>query len=127
MQPTRIDSESSDIEAKPGRPQSAAFPGGFRQYMQVRADKLHRQAEEKLVLRVVGCGVLCPANSGCLIRRLADSGATQGALFADLSIYVNGYTEPSHQELKRLISLHGGTFQHYCMFQCKICRCETSN
>ncbi|XP_050073583.1 DNA repair protein Rev1 [Anopheles maculipalpis] len=34
-------------------------------------------------------------------------------LFAGISIFVNGYTSPSADELKRLMMLHGGVFHHY--------------
>uniref|UniRef100_A0A182RZQ7 DNA repair protein REV1 n=1 Tax=Anopheles funestus TaxID=62324 RepID=A0A182RZQ7_ANOFN len=34
-------------------------------------------------------------------------------LFAGVSIFVNGYTNPSADELKRLMMLHGGVFHHY--------------
>uniref|UniRef100_A0A182MNF0 DNA repair protein REV1 n=1 Tax=Anopheles culicifacies TaxID=139723 RepID=A0A182MNF0_9DIPT len=34
-------------------------------------------------------------------------------LFAGVSIFVNGYTNPSSDELKRLMMLHGGVFHHY--------------
>lgn len=34
-------------------------------------------------------------------------------LFKGISIHVNGYTDPSHAELKRLMRIYGGTFQNY--------------
>ena len=34
-------------------------------------------------------------------------------LFEGVSIHVNGYTEPSHAELKRIMSMYGGSFQNY--------------
>lgn len=36
-----------------------------------------------------------------------------GRLFQGISIHVNGYTEPSHAELKRLMKMYGGSFQNY--------------
>uniref|UniRef100_A0A1Q3EYU1 DNA repair protein REV1 n=1 Tax=Culex tarsalis TaxID=7177 RepID=A0A1Q3EYU1_CULTA len=35
------------------------------------------------------------------------------SLFEGISIFVNGYTKPSAEELKRLMMQHGGTFHHY--------------
>ncbi|XP_050097584.1 DNA repair protein Rev1 [Anopheles aquasalis] len=34
-------------------------------------------------------------------------------LFAGISIFVNGYTDPSADELKRIMMQHGGVFHHY--------------
>lgn len=34
-------------------------------------------------------------------------------LFAGISIYVNGHTNPSADELKRLMMVHGGIYHHY--------------
>ncbi|XP_055958334.1 DNA repair protein REV1 isoform X2 [Patella vulgata] len=34
-------------------------------------------------------------------------------IFKGVSIYVNGYTKPSSDELRRLIIQHGGVYQHY--------------
>lgn len=36
----------------------------------------------------------------------------QSDLFAGISIYVNGLTDPSADELKRIMMVHGGTFHH---------------
>ena len=38
---------------------------------------------------------------------------TKSGIFKGISIYVNGYTNPSLQELRTLIVEHGGTFQQY--------------
>lgn len=34
-------------------------------------------------------------------------------LFNGVVIWVNGYTQPSHQELRYLMMLHGGVFENY--------------
>lgn len=34
-------------------------------------------------------------------------------IFADVAIYVNGYTSPTAEELKRIMLSHGGTYHHY--------------
>jgi DNA repair protein REV1 len=41
------------------------------------------------------------------------SGVKQSDLFAGISIFVNGYTKPTAEELKRIMMQHGGTFHHY--------------
>uniref|UniRef100_A0A182WKR2 DNA repair protein REV1 n=1 Tax=Anopheles minimus TaxID=112268 RepID=A0A182WKR2_9DIPT len=43
----------------------------------------------------------------------ANVGEKLSNLFAGVSIFVNGYTNPSSDELKRLMMLHGGVFHHY--------------
>ena len=37
----------------------------------------------------------------------------KGGIFEGVSIFVNGYTDPSADELKRIMMLNGGTFHHY--------------
>lgn len=37
-------------------------------------------------------------------------------IFNGVCIFVNGYTKPSHQELKTLMAQHGGAFENY--FSC---------
>jgi len=34
-------------------------------------------------------------------------------IFKDVSIFVNGYTTPTAEELKRIMMLNGGTYHHY--------------
>jgi DNA repair protein REV1 len=36
-----------------------------------------------------------------------------GHLFKGISIHVNGYTQPSHAELKKMMQMYGGMFQNY--------------
>lgn len=43
----------------------------------------------------------------------ANVGEKLSNLFAGISIFVNGYTNPSADELKRLMMQHGGTYHHY--------------
>ncbi|KAJ7494425.1 hypothetical protein B0H11DRAFT_2392932 [Mycena galericulata] len=38
---------------------------------------------------------------------------TKSQIFKGIAVYVNGYTEPSVQELRALLVLHGGIFQPY--------------
>ena len=37
----------------------------------------------------------------------------KGGIFDGVSIFVNGYTDPSADELKRTMMMNGGTFHHY--------------
>ena len=37
----------------------------------------------------------------------------KGGIFDGISIFVNGYTDPSADELKRIMMMNGGTFHHY--------------
>ncbi|KAE9333673.1 DNA repair protein [Phytophthora fragariae] len=39
--------------------------------------------------------------------------ASTGGLFRDVHVYVDGYTVPSKEEIRRLMLLHGGGFEHY--------------
>ena len=41
------------------------------------------------------------------------SGIKKSNLFEGISIFVNGYTRPSSEELKRIMIQHGGVFHHY--------------
>lgn len=43
----------------------------------------------------------------------ANVGVRRSNLFAGISIFVNGYTKPSADELKLLMMQHGGTYHHY--------------
>ncbi|XP_065086785.1 DNA repair protein Rev1 [Ochlerotatus camptorhynchus] len=43
----------------------------------------------------------------------ASAGEKLSDLFAGISIFVNGYTNPSSDELKRLMMQHGGIYHHY--------------
>uniref|UniRef100_A0A1E1X5I4 DNA repair protein REV1 n=1 Tax=Amblyomma aureolatum TaxID=187763 RepID=A0A1E1X5I4_9ACAR len=35
------------------------------------------------------------------------------AIFRGISVFVNGYTDPTAEEIKRIMMQHGGTYQHY--------------
>merc|ERR1719189_333165 len=39
-------------------------------------------------------------------------GERQG-IFSGVAIFVNGYTDPTADELKRIMMMNGGTFHHY--------------
>ena len=38
---------------------------------------------------------------------------SEGNIFSGVCIFVNGWTEPSSDELKRIMMIHGGVFHHY--------------
>ncbi|KAL4443032.1 hypothetical protein ABPG77_008523 [Micractinium sp. CCAP 211/92] len=41
------------------------------------------------------------------------SGTKQTQLFKGVAIHVNGFTVPTHHELRQLMAVHGGSFQNY--------------
>ncbi|CAI5465259.1 unnamed protein product [Closterium sp. Yama58-4] len=41
------------------------------------------------------------------------SGSIASRLFEGVVIWVNGYTQPTHQELRQLMLVHGGVFENY--------------
>lgn len=43
----------------------------------------------------------------------ANNKIKESNIFNGISIFVNGYTKPSADELKHLMSLHGGIYHHY--------------
>lgn len=43
----------------------------------------------------------------------SDAGPGPRKLFSGVVIWVNGYTQPSHQELRYLMMLYGGVFENY--------------
>ncbi|KAF7721374.1 deoxycytidyl transferase [Apophysomyces ossiformis] len=72
-------------------PYDAIKFGEFRRYMQNKKAKLKEQEKD--------------------IERSATQELPR--LFQNLSIHVNGYTDPPQSELRRLIIQYGGDFQHY--------------
>ena len=38
---------------------------------------------------------------------------SEGGLFSGVAIFVNGWTRPSSDELKRIMMSHGGVYHHY--------------
>eukprot|EP00210_Caulerpa_lentillifera_P007456 g7126.t1 len=68
--------------------------GDFGRYTIHKERKLRSQFHQK---------ELCRFN-------VTNSGST---IFSGVCIFVNGYTKPSHQELKTLMAQHGGTFENY--------------
>ena len=68
--------------------------GSFGAYMALKVRKLDEQFAEGTALAAV------------------DDPSLAG-LFQGVSIHVNGFTDPSHAELRRLMYMHGGKFQNY--------------
>ena len=64
--------------------------GSFGSYMALKNTKLREQFESEATH----------------LQRKSD-------LFRGVSIFVNGYTVPSHSQLKQLMALHGGRFENY--------------
>lgn len=70
--------------------------GSFRRYMEGKIDKLQMQFHQDA--EAWNDAVVDPS-----LREL----------FKGVSIHVNGYTQPSHLELKRIMAKYGGSFQNY--------------
>ncbi|KAG2180052.1 hypothetical protein INT43_003839, partial [Umbelopsis isabellina] len=64
--------------------------GDFKSYMERKKRKLKDQ--EQIILAATN---------------------ENSSIFSGLTIHVNGYTRPSHADLRRIIASHGGDFQHY--------------
>ena len=43
----------------------------------------------------------------------ADSEVSEGNIFSGVAIFVNGWTNPTSDELKRIMMTYGGVFHHY--------------
>ena len=43
----------------------------------------------------------------------ADNEVSEGNIFSGEAIFVNGWTNPTSDELKRIMMKHGGVFHHY--------------
>ncbi|XP_022180311.1 DNA repair protein REV1 [Myzus persicae] len=70
-------------------------PNGFEKwggYMEAKKTKLEEQFTEKAA---------------------SDSNHVKSQIFKGISIFVNGYTEPSADELKRIMMENGGVYHHY--------------
>ncbi|KAF8652221.1 hypothetical protein AX16_004499 [Volvariella volvacea WC 439] len=85
----KIQKPAAKVYDDSGDVYGAAHFGEFGEYMQRKRAKLQIQNAE-----------------------IAEAGS-QSKIFEGLSIYVNGWTQPSVQELRRLIVQHGGIFQPY--------------
>ncbi|XP_063870475.1 DNA repair protein REV1-like isoform X3 [Scylla paramamosain] len=78
-----------------GRRRRGYGPSGFEEaggYMAAKISKLQNQYKDSVSTR---------------------EGEEKKGLFHGVAIFVNGYTEPTAEELKRLMMVHGGTYHHY--------------
>jgi DNA repair protein REV1 len=82
--------EPGDETSKQEQEETLHHDGSFRTYMHNKNLKLREQFEAQ-ALHV----------------------GQQSNLFQGISIHVNGYTVPSHHELKQIMALHGGRFETY--------------
>ncbi|XP_055946047.1 DNA repair protein REV1-like isoform X2 [Argiope bruennichi] len=62
-------------------------------YMAAKKQKLEMQFKEKKMLELIG--------------------VKETKIFEGIGIFVNGYTDPPADELRRLMLIHGGTYYHY--------------
>ncbi|KDR81975.1 hypothetical protein GALMADRAFT_114855 [Galerina marginata CBS 339.88] len=92
-----IPDDSVDVTLVPAGPEDAIYGashfGDYGEYMRRKRAKLQIQNAE--------------------ITESGGSSGLKSQIFKDIAIYVNGWTRPSVQELRRLIVQHGGVFQPY--------------
>lgn len=101
--------------------------GEFRKYMQNKQAKLKDQERALYVLAFIVSHGSAIDHCFFYIREHTASQSTLPQIFQGLSIYINGYTNPSQSELRRLIILHGGNYQHYCKSCCSLCIASTDS
>ena len=77
-------------------------------YMGMKKQKLEEQFKEQV------CSTFYGNNSETECGSFqANLEVQEVGIFAGVSIFVNGRTDPSAEELKRLMMTHGGTYHHY--------------
>lgn len=81
-------------EIKEKEEESLHHGGSFRKYMDGKIQKLQQQFKEQAA-------------------DIRDQDRNSQKLFSGISIYVNGYTQPSHAELKVIMAKYGGMFHNY--------------
>lgn len=80
-------------------PPSMHHGGDFAAYMQLKNTKLREQFETH-----------------------SFQTAPRSTLFQGVAIHVNGYTQPTHAELRQLMAMHGGRFE-VCVLFVSVCVC----
>lgn len=94
--------------------------GSFGVYMAHKIQKLRSQN----VSLVSSAGVSSPLSAAHTSAHsstpqheqqssLSEGSPSSNAIFQGVHIYVDGYTIPSKEELRHLLLLHGGGFEHY--------------
>ncbi|GIL73675.1 hypothetical protein Vretimale_5440, partial [Volvox reticuliferus] len=71
--------------------ESMHHDGNFGRYMQLKVVKLREQFDAQQL----------------------QNASAKSDIFRGVAIHVNGFTRPSHAELKQLMALHGGRFENY--------------
>lgn len=86
--------------------------GSYGVYMDHKIRKLRRQNAS-----LVASASSRSANASNRLNQSTSSekgsGSQQPDVFADVHVYVDGYTTPSKEEIRQLLLLHGGGFEHY--------------
>ena len=95
-QPTLFGTHQQRSEATRDIAPKLHHDGSFRKYMEGKINKLQIQFKNQ---------------SSTLVSGEVDGAL--GQLFQGVSIFVNGYTEPSHSELKNMMAQYGGEFHNY--------------
>ncbi|KAJ7568747.1 hypothetical protein O6H91_01G046300 [Diphasiastrum complanatum] len=93
--------------------------GDFGRYMSEKKRKLREQFQADFSSHLFG-HVKAPVAAECLSNEeagehslIAPKGSFEGHLFKGVSIFVNGFTIPSHSELRGLMMKYGGRFENY--------------
>ncbi|RLN88900.1 hypothetical protein BBJ28_00002212 [Nothophytophthora sp. Chile5] len=85
--------------------------GSFGVYMSHKIQKLRGQNASFTDSRGAVQAALSPQQHAAPNAEVAV--ATANALFRDVHVYVDGYTTPSKEEIRQLLLMHGGGFEHY--------------
>jgi hypothetical protein len=76
-----------------------------RPYMDLQGQEDNKRSIENIVLDMLPCTYF--------FSEQVSYKETTTSIFKGITIYVNGYTVPSQYELKRMVNLHGGHYEHY--------------
>jgi len=95
-QPTALGTNQKSSATATEKAPKLHHDGSFRKYMEGKINKLQIQFKKQ---------------SSTLVSGEVDGSLCQ--LFQGVSIFVNGYTEPSHSELKNIMAQYGGEFHNY--------------
>ncbi|KAK9810528.1 hypothetical protein WJX72_012236 [[Myrmecia] bisecta] len=90
--------EYKKVQPEDKAKESMHHDGSMAKYMEHK----NRKLGEQFAQQAADAAALGPSLQG-----------QEAKLFAGISIHVNGFTTPSHQELKQLMAIHGGNFENY--------------
>uniref|UniRef100_K3W5C9 BRCT domain-containing protein n=1 Tax=Globisporangium ultimum (strain ATCC 200006 / CBS 805.95 / DAOM BR144) TaxID=431595 RepID=K3W5C9_GLOUD len=103
---------SAPRDAKKRKPQTQLgehHGGSFGVYMAHKIQKLRNQNDALTSAAAEKAATPPPRDN---VTSSSTAGASN-ALFGDVHVFVDGYTVPSKDEIRRLMLMHGGGFEHY--------------